>query len=1233
MSETKVSFSTKEQDRAYLDDPKQPDLAGKMPRIKARGSQLVEGVRFFSPSLPLGQVQILGVGIAPTPEEASSVLVGSYAEHQVQPRLMKGPCGTIITDCMNKFSHLFSDHFAYTVLTPWLLPKSRRFKPKKEEIAWAAPALEELIQKTKPRCILAFGKLAFEQLVDMKISADDARYGWFSYKDTGIPVYLLDPITLLLTQPWTIDTLITDFREVNRMMINRHGDPPPEIPTNYIEIKTMEQLESMVKFWEICGYDRFSVDCEWAGANYVDGRLRSIQFCWEPGTACYLNFFDENGTCHLGKKVRPIGPSETLDDLSLPEGSRLAINSDIGVTVGNPQGVVKVGFEIVEEAPGATTMEAIGACKQGAPIFDTEALSAVREFYCEPGLSRSIMPFEKVEPIGSDQKVLIHPNQRVAPGEAYTDYEAVGKVLGRYLNQPHIKYLGHHFSADSPWMETWLGLDVLGKCCFDLEFAKQTCNEYARYGLEVMALEYTNFGRYDMPLVLWKRENKKLMAEDEGYGKVPDEILVPYAIKDVDVVLRCYPHLIQDLERQGIRGYYESMILPFVTDTFHTFITTGLPVDMKLFELTRRFFNWAYRALLLDFRNFLAEQANEKVAAFIGCGMDFVKEQAARRDKGEVTAAVNTIKSVASDIPDYLVHHWENIRNFNIRSTDDMRRWLFQVLGLTPVKTTKNANNGMPSMMWDRVLELPEKLQKTLQPAVDKETIEILSAVDDTGSLNRLLAVSNVGNQCKGFLKEGEYDEDGELIEENGLAKFITSREFLIFNLSLTDTSRPRSWRPNVLNLSKYHNKGVENGLIRVLENKDNNPFFVLPEEFDVLFGGEEQRRTRTAKDMIKKDMPSIRSTVCAKPGGCFVESDYKTAELRIQGFASGDRALIKLLTEPDPAFGLVKIKDTTKTVRLFYPEGSGIYPENQNESFIMAICEEDKAPVKVTEDMLIRDSDGAIEHPGYDLHWSLAELCQHKPREAMNNDRDRGAAKQANFSGAYGSVGTTLERRIEAVTGIKPEPGTGDALLEALRERQTVSVEFLDALGQAPKKGEPLRAASGRLRRFPIHSSELQGMPWRIRNSYLRSMGNEAKNFPFQESVASTAARACRMLNNFFRNHGMKARTAIALYDAILTYCPDASERFVVAEAHQLFMCDINVWHYHGRWMNYPIDTDLCFRWSWKPKDDERKMLHSKEWMPMDPAKEKLLLDALSKVREDFFSFQPDILPVLNKA
>jgi hypothetical protein len=108
--------------------------------------------------------------------------------------------------------------------------------------------------------------------------------------------------------------------------------------------------------------------------------------------------------------------------------------------------------------------------------------------------------------------------------------------------------------------------------------------------------------------------------------------------------------------------------------------------------------------------------------------------------------------------------------------------------------------------------------------------------------------------------------------------------------------------------------------------------------------------------------------------------------------------------------------------------------------------------------------------------------------------------------------------------------------------------------------------------------------------------MGREARNFPMQESVAATAARAGKWLLDTYIKLKLQAKPLIILYDSVVTLCP-LEERFKVAQLHQLFMTDENTWEYHGRKMNYPIDTDFVYRWSAKPDKNDKKLLEDKTY------------------------------------
>jgi len=225
--------------------------------------------------------------------------------------------------------------------------------------------------------------------------------------------------------------------------------------------------------------------------------------------------------------------------------------------------------------------------------------------------------------------------------------------------------------------------------------------------------------------------------------------------------------------------------------------------------------------------------------------------------------------------------------------------------------------------------------------------------------------------------------------------------------------------------------------------------------------------------------------------------------------------------------------------------------------------------------------------HPPADLHWTLAEYVHGKPREMLDKKKDRVAAKRGNFGATYGIMDGTLERQIEQETGEKPEPGTGQRVLDALVESRPVAFAFLKALEETPVNPGFLRAASGRKRRFALHPMTVRGISDRAMRSSISSQGREARNFGPQGSVADTAARASVWLLREYHLRGMRARPMVVLYDSIVTLCP-VEERDVCAELHQRYMTDLNCWRNHGRVWNFPIETDYNKRWSAKATEEE---------------------------------------------
>ncbi len=671
--------------------------------------------------------------------------------------------------------------------------------------------------------------------------------------------------------------------------------------------------------------------------------------------------------------------------------------------------------------------------------------------------------------------------------------------------------------------------------------------------------------------------------------------------RDVIAPFRAYPIILKQLDYQQLLHYHNTILVPFISDVFSDFAITGLPMDIPLMDELRELFHFAKGVLEEEFRKTMGTRATSVLRCALvnelgmmnGIAMTKAIQGKDFHETLDMLKGVIDLKNVGKWIK--LLEHYYDAPNFNIRSPDQMRRWLFDVEKLTPIKSTNQKAKGLPSQSWEKVLELPEDRQKVFTPAVDKQTLQILA--QQCAEINELLDLNVVGNLCKAFLKEAEeyYDEDLDewVVDEHGLHQWLASDGRIHGQMSLTGTGRPRSWMPNTLNWPSYVNERIGRAVIRAIQLAHANG--TLPESL---------LKWVLIKD--EKELPSIRSCVTAPEGMILVESDYATAEMVALAKISGDRDLQRILEEPDPEWAELKPGNAlgAKYVRVRYlPEvETGIPKHKHKEEYLMAVWKDGDFVGKVTEDDLARNADGSVKHRGYDIHWSIAERIYERPREEMIEKIYRNAAKVINFSSAYGASPASLERKIESDTGVKPEEGVGQKGLDAIRLRQPRSTEFLEEMAEVPKKRGYYRAASGRICHCVTHSAG-SGVGWRQRNATESALGREMRNFPMQESVASTAARAGRMLRRLYLKLGLKAKPITILYDSVVTLCP-LEERFIVAKLHTLCMSELNTWDYNDelsgkRTLKYSVDNEFNYRWSTRPSKAIQKVLDDPEFHP----------------------------------
>lgn len=358
--------------------------------------------------------------------------------------------------------------------------------------------------------------------------------------------------------------------------------------------------------------------------------------------------------------------------------------------------------------------------------------------------------------------VVILREQGGAEAQAPSERLKILNMLRYLFSLPRTKIIGHNFRADAKWLAS-LGIPVIENLWLDTMLLDHVLNENAEHGLEACTIRYTDMGRYDYPLMKWLEEHKYSRKDKRrlGYMHIPDDIFLPYAAMDPDATIRCVAPMLQMLyrpENDGLPDLFFRIIMP-TNVPLHEVEMTGVLADRKrLISLV-----WIYE-----------EKKNEI-------------QECIRGKLGDP--------------------------EFNPRSGPQVQKLLFEQMGLSPFKTTEK-----PARIWaDLKLKDPELL-KSVNPAVDTETLEYLAPSDKTGVVAMIRDFKVIDQVTKNFLRlpdsvESEGDEDA--VYSEGLVGFIDPDGRVRTTISqMSETGRHKSSDVNCQNWPKKQ----EAELARIME-------------------------------------------------------------------------------------------------------------------------------------------------------------------------------------------------------------------------------------------------------------------------------------------------------------------------------------------------------------------------------------------------------------------------------
>jgi hypothetical protein len=188
-----------------------------------------------------------------------------------------------------------------------------------------------------------------------------------------------------------------------------------------------------------------------------------------------------------------------------------------------------------------------------------------------------------------------------------------------------------------------------------------------------------------------------------------------------------------------------------------------------------------------------------------------------------------------------------------------------------------------------------------------------------------------------------------------------------------------------------------------------------------------------------------------------------------------------------------------------------------------------------------------------------------------------------------YGSAEANLERLVEANTGRKPPEGTGAKILEAYQSRYPVAWRFLQGMEQIVETPGWYRSVSGRVRHFFFNNlSDVDGLSEYSRNGILSPLTRQARNFPIQELVAATAAKALIRFIKERNEMGLRSKVMMSLYDAISLLSP-LEEAKVASELIKNCMTVWTPWTIGERTFSFEADTTFNYRWGVKMTKKEK--------------------------------------------
>lgn len=688
------------------------------------------------------------------------------------------------------------------------------------------------------------------------------------------------------------------------------------------------------------------------------------------------------------------------------------------------------------------------------------------------------------------------------PGPKYVrtmsveDEKRCWAALQRLFLNPKIQLAGQHLRVDvEEFNRAGFNIDSRIPDGFDTMLVHYLLRGDDMHGLDWLVRTYApEYGAYWRELEEWLDGHGRTSALLYGYRNIPPPIIIPYGLRDADATWVVAEQLEAELELhpklKRLYWNYTSWTSLHLLDVERN----GLLVDderrMELREAYLPVYNELLDQLRTEINWSTFSPSSKQHVAYLLFNQHVYKD----RDKGAAEAPLDA-----------------------------------KLLSLRPLYNTDKYPKS-----WDDVMLDGDEAFST--PSTESDVFDIMAAEHpNLRALTLLTHISVLSKFLSSYLSPIVLNEYGVPEDGKGFHCNIRSDWRVTTKLSqLTATGRYTSQKTNLQTSPKKQEAALFKALIY-------HKFGITQHEYEKrTFDGDpkKDKPAYAGPDRIEKPdrivLHKFKTCIVAPEGYSLIEVDFKTAELFVWAYVSGDLNLIEVVASGRDLHSEVAIMSYNLPMKADLPAAIELFKKGDK-----------------------------------DAYKAIVALVKNK-YEAL-----RTAAKSTIFGVMYGRSAGALSRALTS-TGTPTTPQECQAIIDGIAKNYPVAWKWLKDNAEFAVKNGYIENAFGARRYFPGVEQMTEGQRAAVQR--------EAKNSPIQGAVAYLLAQAGI---NFYKFKYMTAagksldfRILLPIHDAFLIEAKDDHVPNVIKLIH---LCMSTANKLPGTPYSLGVDIEVAKRWGEK--------------------------------------------------